>query len=73
MKYFLCIFYIFLISCNTQEKNIYNEKQNLFNIIEAYIFLSETHDLLHIIMGEHEGLPKTAYIKYTMGPSVKII
>lgn len=33
------------------------------NLINAYIFLEENHDLLHIMMGEYEGNPEQSLLK----------
>ncbi|MFQ6673934.1 MAG: hypothetical protein ACE5GH_04005 [Fidelibacterota bacterium] len=37
------------------------EKTRLLNLMDAFMFLSETHDLLHVMMGEKEGDPAAAY------------
>ena len=37
------------------------EKEKLLNLIDAFTLLSETHDLLHIMMGEEDGDPAVAY------------
>jgi len=34
------------------------------NLINAYIFLEQNHDLLHIMMGEYEGNPEQSLLKF---------
>ena len=57
---------IFFWGCNniSSPNNYYNSKENLNELIDSYIFLSDTHDLLHIMMGEHEGSPLNSYQEY---------
>ena len=57
---------IILIGCNkiSSDYNSFSHKHNLHQLIDSYIFLSETHDLLHIMMGEHEGSPIDSYMQY---------
>ena len=57
-KLFLIIFFI-IFSCNNISSN-----SNLNELIDAYIFLSENHALLHIMMGEYEGSPFDSYKEY---------
>ncbi len=42
----------------------FNNKENLDQMIDAYVFLSENHDLLHIMMGEYKGSPIDSYKLY---------
>ena len=69
MKLILISIIIFFLGCNIQSSNAhsFNQNKNLNQLIDAYIFLSETHDLLHIMMGEHEGSPLNSYNKYQSG------
>ena len=65
MKHILFITIFIFIGCHKPIDNAnYNNKQNLNELINAYIFLSENHDLLHIMMGEYEGSPIESYQKY---------
>ena len=69
MKLILISTIIFFLGCNIQPSSVhsFNQNKNLNQLIDAYIFLSETHDLLHIMMGEHEGSPLDSYNKYQSG------
>ena len=62
----ILISYFLLISCTTDFKNndSFNHENNLKDIIKAYIFLSENHDLLHIMMGEYQGSPIKSFNIY---------
>jgi len=66
MRFILISIIITLLGCNYKSSNSYsfNKQNNLNQLIDAYIFLSETHDLLHIMMGEHQGSPLDSYNKY---------
>tara|TARA_Y100001968_G_scaffold70343_1_gene61473 strand:+ start:299 stop:733 length:435 start_codon:yes stop_codon:yes gene_type:complete len=64
MKFYTYIFLLFaLLGCNSNQKT-FDNKNNLNQLIDAYLFLSENHDLLHIMMGEYEGSPIEAYREY---------
>ena len=65
MKYILFTI-LLLFGCNDVSTNedLFNYKNNLNELIDSYIFLSETHDLLHIMMGEYEGSPINSYNDY---------
>ena len=65
MKYILFTI-LLLLGCNDVSTNedLFNYKNNLNELIDSYIFLSETHDLLHIMMGEYEGSPINSYNDY---------
>ncbi|MBH30762.1 MAG: hypothetical protein CMG71_02090 [Candidatus Marinimicrobia bacterium] len=39
-----------------------HERQRLLNLIDGFLLLSESHQLLHIVMGEEDGNPTKAYI-----------
>tara|TARA_B100001250_G_scaffold249331_1_gene214315 strand:+ start:54 stop:494 length:441 start_codon:yes stop_codon:yes gene_type:complete len=66
MKFILISIIITFLGCNIEPSNVhsFNQNKNLNQLIDAYIFLSETHDLLHIMMGEHEGSPLDSYNEY---------
>ena len=66
MKQMILLFTLLLFGCNStsDQKNQFNYKKNLNELIDSYVFLSENHDLLHIMMGEHEGSPVDSYQKY---------
>ena len=66
MKFILISTIITFLGCNIEPSNIhsFDQNKNLNQLIDAYIFLSETHDLLHIMMGEHEGSPIDSYNEY---------
>ena len=59
---------LILIGCIKTDKNkteqTFDNKNNLNQLIDAYLFLSENHDLLHIMMGEYEGSPLESYNNY---------
>tara|TARA_B100000686_G_C16789672_1_gene977761 strand:+ start:2699 stop:3145 length:447 start_codon:yes stop_codon:yes gene_type:complete len=57
---------LLLFSCKdiSINKNSFNSKENLNELINSYVFLSETHDLLHVMMGEYEGSPIDSYMQY---------
>ena len=40
------------------------ECAKLLNMIEGFFFASETHNLLHIMLGEEEGDPESAYAEF---------
>ena len=63
MKFILISTIITFLGCNIEPSNIhsFNQNKNLNQLIDTYIFLSENHDLLHIMMGEHEGSPIDSY------------
>ena len=64
MKFYTYILLLFaLLGCNSNQKT-FDNKNNLNQLIDAYLFLSENHDLLHIMMGEYEGSPIEAYREY---------
>ena len=63
MKLLFATFILIIYSCHFEAEK-YNNQNNLHELIDTYIFLSEKHDLLHIMMGEYEGSPKASYIKY---------
>ena len=68
VKYYYITFFLF-ISCsdvneNNTSNNLFNDKENLNSLIDAYVFLSENHDLLHIMMGEYDGSPIESYEIY---------
>ena len=48
----------------TNNRNKYNNRNNLNELIDAYIFLSNNHDLLHIMMGEYKGSAIESYKNY---------
>ena len=70
MKFnFIIIIFILIISCNQKSENtnkelIYNHNTEFKNLIDAYIFLADNHDLLHIMMGEYDGSPEQSYLEY---------
>ena len=68
--HYIIILCFLITSCEKQHKssNIkkYQSEKNLNELIDAYIFLSENHDLLHIMMGEYKGSPIEAYNDYTL-------
>ena len=66
MKLLLFFSIITLTGCNVKstQANIFDQKINFTNLIDSYIFLSENHDLLHIMMGEYEGSPIDSYNEY---------
>lgn len=41
-----------------------NERRQLLNLIDGFLLLSESHDLLHIMMGEEDGDPAKAYVQF---------
>ena len=41
-----------------------NERQRLLNLIDGFLLLSDSHELLHIMMGEEDGDPAKAYIEF---------
>ena len=57
---------LMIYGCNdiSNENMILNNRNNLNELIDAYVFLSETHDLLHIMIGEDEGSPIASYKEY---------
>ena len=65
IKYYSIIFFLFISCSDVNKKNtsndFFNDKENLGFLIDAYVFLSENHDLLHIMMGEYEGSPIESY------------
>ena len=64
MKFYTYILLLFaLLGCNSNQKT-FDNKNNLNQLIDAYLFLSENHDLLHIMMGEYAGSPIEAYREY---------
>ena len=65
MKKILLMILLFY-GCNNSNTNYntYNNKNNLDQLIDTYIFLSENHDLLHIMMGEYEGSPISSLNEY---------
>jgi hypothetical protein len=40
------------------------ERRQLLNLIDGFLLLSESHDLLHIMMGEEDGDPAKAYVQF---------
>ena len=66
-KIFLLVTIIF-IGCSpqtsNQQINNFNSKENLNSLIDTYLFLSNNHDLLHIMMGEYDGSPIDSYNTY---------
>ena len=65
MRYLLFTIILIFTGCHKPIDNAnFNYKQNLNELINAYIFLSENHDLLHIMMGEYEGSPIESYQIY---------
>ena len=57
-KYISYILFLFFIGCTSYKPSA---EKNLIDIIDTYLFLSDNHDLLHIMMGEYEGSPVEAY------------
>ena len=57
---------LLLFGCNdiSNTNNPFNNENNLNNLIDAYVFLADNHDLLHIMMGEYEGSAIDSYILY---------
>ncbi len=60
---------IFTIACSdkTSDKNVqYNSEiaNDMKDLINAYIFLAENHDLLHIMMGEYDGDPEKSFLEF---------
>ena len=55
-----------LTGCNDSfsNHNSFNNKANLNLLIDAFLFLSDNHDDLHIMMGEYEGSPIESYTNY---------
>lgn len=43
-----------------------DEKQRLVHLMDAFVCLSEGHEFLHIMMGEAEGDPVTAYQEFRL-------
>ena len=41
------------------------EREKFMNLIDAFLFVSETHQLLHIMMGEEEGDQAVAYAQFS--------
>ena len=62
------IIFLLLSSCkNSQTKvnqEIFNERKYLESKVEAFIFLSNYHHQLHIMIGEEEGDIETAYHQF---------
>tara|TARA_B100000945_G_scaffold301692_1_gene284684 strand:+ start:3339 stop:3764 length:426 start_codon:yes stop_codon:yes gene_type:complete len=52
---------LIILSCT---QTSFNDKDNFDQMIDAYVFLSENHDLLHIMMGEYKGSPIDSYKLY---------
>ena len=52
---------LIILSCT---QTSFNDKDNLDQMIDAYVFLSENHDLLHIMMGEYAGSPLNSFNNY---------
>ena len=63
--FFLPIFFI-LVGCSETTSNYdsFDNKNNLNQLIDAYVFLSDNHDLLHIMMGEYEGSAVNSFNNY---------
>ena len=63
------IIFLLLSSCkNSQTKvnqEIFNERKYLESKVEAFIFLSNYHHQLHIMIGEEEGDIETAYHQFS--------
>ena len=66
MKIILSTILLFILGCNSidSKDNSFSHNNNLNQLIDSYVFLSENHDLLHIMMGEHEGSPIDSYLEY---------
>ena len=64
IKIITILFILFGCHNSYSDQKLYNNQNNLNQLIDAYIFLSENHDLLHIMMGEYEGSPKKSYNEY---------
>ena len=62
---FIILFLLFSCQNNSNSKHNYNNNYNLNELIDTYIFLSDNHELLHIMMGEHEGSPINSYNQYS--------
>ena len=41
-----------------------DERQRLLHLINGFLLLSESHELLHIMMGEEDGDPAKAYVEF---------
>ena len=63
------IIFLLLSSCkNSQTKvnqEIFNERKYLESKVEAFIFLSNYHHQLHVMIGEEEGDIETAYHQFS--------
>ncbi|MFQ6675503.1 MAG: hypothetical protein ACE5LH_04065 [Fidelibacterota bacterium] len=62
---FLAIVFLALFQ-NPHDRDLQvQEKEKLLNLIDAFMFASDTHELLHIMMGEETGDPTAAYREFS--------
>ena len=66
MKIFFLSAFFILVGCSgvSSDYDSFNNKNNLNQLIDAYAFLSDNHDLLHIMMGEYAGSPLNSFNNY---------
>jgi len=63
------IIFLLLSSCKNGQTKVYqeifNERKHLESKVEAFIFLSNYHHQLHVMIGEEEGDIETAYHQFS--------